>query len=247
MANAPHRDPTVSVYEDRDVTGPVVAGFSEFGLAGLTTVDYLTDQLELAPVGHVQTDGLPSITPFQQGRPRHPTRLHAAEDVPVTALVGEQFVPGWAAETVGASLLEWIDGSAVDELCFVRGVPIAHGPEEHATYWIATEDFRERRLEEVDLEPMGNGFLDGVPATILERGIHTELAACVLVTPVHPQTPDVDAALRLLEAVVEIYDVDVDVGPLEAFAEQVRSYYGELSERLAAAEEAERPEDRMFM
>lgn len=247
MARAHEREPTVSVHEDRDVTEPVVAGFSEFGLAGLTTVDYLADQLSMEPVGHVRTDGLPSITPFSEGRPRHPTRLHASDDVPITTLVGEQFVPLWAAETYGASLLEWVDGTGVDELCLVRGVPMAHGPEAHQTYWIATEDFQECRLEASDLEPMGNGFLDGVPATLLERGMDTELAVGVLVTPVHPQTPDADAALRLLEGVVEVYGVDVDVGPLEAFAEQVRSYYGELAERLDAEAERDRPEDRMYM
>ena len=247
MAHAPYRDPTISVHEDRDVTEPLVVGFSSFGLAGLTTVDYLVDQLSMDAVGHVRTDGLPSITPFTDGEPRHPTRLHAHPDVPVTALVGEQFVPAWAAEAVGASLLEWIDGSAVDELCYVRGVPIAHGPDDHRTFTIATGDFQERRLADVDLPAMPNGFLDGVPATLLERGLETDLAVGVLVTPVHPQAPDADAALRLLEAVVQCYAVDVDPGPLQTFADEVRSYYGELSERLQAAEDQETPEDRMYM
>lgn len=247
MSNTPHREPTVSVHEDRSLSGPVVAGLSEFGLAGLTTVDYLTKQLALDVVGHVSTDGLPSITPFAEGVPRHPTRLHGGEDVPITTLVGEQFVPAWATETVGASLLEWIDGSGVDELCFLRGVPLEHGPEAHQTYWIASQDFRERRLEDADLQPMGSGFLDGVPATLLERGMDTDLAVGVLVTPVHQQTPDPEAALRLLEAVGDIYGVDVDERPLEAFAEEVRSYYGDLAERLEEAEERDRPEDRMYM
>lgn len=247
MARTTRGDATVSVHEDRTVTEPVVAGFSEFGLAGLTTVDYLVDQLSMDAVGHVSTGGLPSITPFAAGRPRHPTRLHASEGVPITALIGEQFVPAWAAETVGASLLEWIDDSSVDELCLLRGVPVAHGPDDHRAFWVATEDFRERRLEDVDLPPMQNGFLDGVPATLLERGMDTDLAVGVVVTPVHPQTPDAAAALRLLEAVVEIYGVDVDAGPLEAFAAEVGDYYRELAERLEAVEDRDRPEDRMYM
>lgn len=247
MSHQRQGDPTVSVHEDRTVTEPVVAGFSEFGLAGLTAVDYLVQQLDLDAVGHVATDGLPSITPFTAGRPRHPTRLHAGEDVPVTALVGEQFVPVWGAEAVGRSLLEWVDDSAVDELCLLTGVPVAHGPEDHRTFWIATEDFREHRLADVDMPPMANGFLDGVPAALLERGIDTDLAVGVLVTPVHPQVPDAEAALRLLEGLLACYDLEVDAAPLEAFAEEVGEYYGELSARLEAAAEADRPEDRMYM
>ena len=247
MDDQQRRSPRVSVHETRTVTEPVVAGFSEFGLAGLTAVDYLTTQFEMEAVGHVRTDGLPSITPFTEGEPRHPMRLHSAADVPVTALVGEQFVPVWAADEFGQSLLEWIDASAVDELCIVSGIPVPHGPEDHRTFWIATEDFRERRLAETDLDPMGNGFLDGVSAALLDRGIDTDLAVSVLVTPVHSQVPDADAALRLLEGLIDVYDLDVETGPLETFAEEVREYYGELSERLEAAAERDQPEDRMYM
>ncbi|AGN02029.1 hypothetical protein L593_10420 [Salinarchaeum sp. Harcht-Bsk1] len=247
MDSEQRRRPRVSVHEEQAVTEPVVAGFSEFGLAGLTAVDYLTTQFEMEPVGHVRADGLPSITPFTAGEPRHPVRLHASNDVPVTALVGEQFVPVWAADEFGESLLEWIDASEVDELCLVSGIPVPHGPEDHRAFWIATEDFRERRLEETDLDPMGNGFLDGVGAALLDRGIDTDLAVSVLVTPVHPQVPDADAALRLLEGLVDVYGIDVETGPLETFAEEVREYYGELSARLQTVAEDDQPEDRMYM
>jgi uncharacterized protein len=247
MANQHRPNPTVAVHEDRTVTEPVVAGFSEFGLAGLTAADYLVKQYEMESVGHVSTEGLPSITPFTAGEPRYPTRLHASEDVPITALVSEQFVPAWAAETFGTELLEWIDASAVDECCVVTGMPVPHGPDDHRTFWIATEDFRERRLADSDLQPMGNGFLDGVNAALLERGIDSDLAVGVLVTPVHPQAPDAEAALRLLDGLIEIYGLDVDTGPLETFAEEVGDYYGELAARLDAQEEADRPEDRMYM
>ncbi|GAB3686243.1 hypothetical protein GCM10028857_17990 [Salinarchaeum chitinilyticum] len=247
MARQQRQEPTVAVHEDRPITEPVVAGFSEFGLAGLTAVDYLADQLEMDAVGHVSTDGLPSITPFTEGSPRHPTRLHADEAVPVTTLVSEQFVPAWAAEQMGESLLSWIDASAVDELCVVSGVPVPHGPDDHRTFWIATEDFRERRLAGTDLPPMGNGYLDGVNAALLERGIDSDLAVGVLVTPVHPQAPDAEAAIRLLEGLVDVYDLDVDTGPLETFAEQVGQYYGELAARLEDAAENDLPDDRMYM
>lgn len=247
MASTRPSEPTVSVHADREVTEPVVAGFSEFGLAGLTAVDYLADRTALEPVGHVRTEGLPSITPFTGGRPRHPTRLHAADAVPVTALVSEQFVPTWAAEAVGGSVLEWVDDSGVDEICVATGVPVSHGPEDHKTFWIATEDFEDRRLDEADLPPMANGFLDGVPAALLERGIDTDLRVGVFVTPVHAQAPDAEAALRLLEALSTVYDLDLDTGPLEAFAEEVREYYGDLAARLEAEPDRDRPEDRMYM
>lgn len=81
----------------------------------------------------------------------------------------------------------------------------------------------------------------------MQRGIDSPLRACVLVTPVHAQAPDVDAALRLLEAVDSIYDVDIDTAPLEAFAAEVAGHYEELAAQMAARKEEQAPEDRMYM
>lgn len=236
-----HEEPTPEV---------VVAGFSQFGLAGLTAVDYLTDRLELPTRGHVAVDGLPTITPFEDGRPRHHTQLYPAPDLGLTVLVGELFVPVYAAGPFGECVLRWVEESGVEEVVVLSGIPIAHAPDDHRTFYVATDDYRERRLDGTDVPPMGNGFLDGVEADLVERGLDTGLRVGVYVTPVHARTPDVEAAIRLLETVTDVYDIDVDVGPLEEFAEDVTRYYSELQNRLAAEAEKPRrakPEDRMYM
>lgn len=242
--------PSFEITTEAAPSNAVVAGFSQFGLAGLTAVDYLADHLDLEAVGHLSARDLPTITPFEEGRPRHHTRLFGADGLAVTVLVGELFVPVWAAESFGDAVLEWVDAGDVDEVTILSGIPIAHGPEEHRTFYVATDDFRERRLAGADVPPMGRGFLDGVNAALVERALDSDLEVCVLVTPVHAQMPDVEAAIRLLSTASSLYDLDVDVGPLEAFAESVAEHYAELHERLEAEQELDRrtiPEDRMYM
>jgi uncharacterized protein len=94
---------------------------------------------------------------------------------------------------------------------------------------------------------MGKGFLDGVSGSLLAAGIDTPLAVGVFVTPAHFQTPDVEAALRLVETTSEVYDLDIDTGPLEEFANAVQQHYQELSQRLEKADDEFMPEDRMYM
>jgi len=94
---------------------------------------------------------------------------------------------------------------------------------------------------------MGNGFLDGVNAARKCQGIDSLLAVGVFVTPVHPQAPDVEAALRLLETVRSVYDLDVDTAPLEQFAAEVQNYHEELANHLESAPDEQRSEDRMYM
>jgi len=225
----------------------VVAGFSQFGLAGLTAVDYLVDHLQFEQVGHVTAEQLPAVTPFENGRPRHHTRLFSHEGAELTVLVGELFVPVSAAKPFSDALLAWAESESVDEMAVLNGLTLPHGPEEHRVFHVATDDYREHRLDGVDVPPMGHGFLDGTNAELMARGMESELRTAVFVTPVHQQVPDVEAAIRLLDAIERVYDLDVDTEPLEQFAAEVRSHYEDLTERLAERAEAELPEDRMYM
>ncbi|USZ68188.1 PAC2 family protein [Halorussus salilacus] len=229
----------------------LLAGFSQFGLAGLTAVDFLVDQLDFEETGHVTADQLPAITPFENGRPRHHTRLFSHADRELTVLVGELFVPVWAAKPFSDAVLDWTETNDVEEIAVLNGITMPHAPEEHQVFYVATDDYRERRLADAgagtEVPPMGRGFLDGVNAELVARGMRSSLRTAVFVTPVHAQAPDVDAAIRLLETVEQVYGLDVDTEPLEAFAAEVREYYEELSNRLSERADAEMPEDRMYM
>jgi uncharacterized protein len=247
MSTDPVRDPAFRITHEETASEQLVAGFSSFGLAGLTAVNFLTDQLELDETGHVSADDLPSITPFEDGTPRHHTRLFSRPGAEYTVLGNELFVPQWATDSFAEAILEWTESNAVEEITVVSGVPVPHGPEEHRVFYIATEDYPKAGLERNDIPPMGTGFLDGVNAGLVGRGMDSDLRVCVLVTPVHPQVPDVEAAIRLVDAVKRLYELDIETTALEEFADQIRQYYRGLEERLEAASRTEKPEDRMYM
>lgn len=242
---------TFDVVHETDPSDVLLAGFAEFGLAGLTAVDYLVNQLNFEETGHVTAEGLASIAPFSNGVPRHHTRLFSKPDLDLTVLVGELFVPLGAADPFASAVVEWVERNGVEEVAVLSGVPIAHGPDAHRTFYIATDDYRENRLADLDaetsLQPMGNGYLSGVNGSLVTRGLDPSLAVCVYSTPVHAQGPDVEAALRLLETVDEIYDLDVDTVPLEAFAADVAGHYERLAEHVEGIQEDARYEDRMYM
>jgi len=244
------RDGDFTVSHTAEPSSTLVAGFSTPGLAGLTAVDYLVDHLNLTETGHITAEGLPAITPFEQGRPRHHTRLFSREDLDLTALVGELYVPPRLGGSFGDAVLDWADEHGVREVVVAAGVPVPHAPDDHRTFYVATDDYREHRLADATVPPMGTGFLDGVNAAIMERGLGSDLEVCLLVTPVHLQAPDVEAAIRLVETLESIYGLEIDASPLQSFAAEVEAYYRDLAERMAAQSEAE-PEDvgadRMYM
>jgi uncharacterized protein len=162
------------------------------------------DQLEFEQVGHVSTDYLPAITPFENGRPRHHTRLFVHEEADLMVLVGELFVPVSAAKPFSDAILDWTEANDVNEVAVLNGVTLQHAPEEHQVFHVATDDYRERGLADADVPAMGRGFLDGMNAELVARGMESSLRTGVFVTPVHQQVPVVEAVIRLLDAVSEV-------------------------------------------
>jgi len=103
----------------------LVVGFSEYGLAGLTAVDYLVDQLEMEQIGHLVDAGSPNIAPFEAGRPRHHTRLYVDEELSIAAVVGERVVPPAMSSQIAAAV-----ESAARTLA-VESVTVAANVESH--------------------------------------------------------------------------------------------------------------------
>jgi phosphoribosylamine--glycine ligase len=168
---------------------------------------------------------------------------------------GEVFVPVSAAEPFADALLSFADGHGVEEVTVVYGVPFPHGPEEHAVYAVATEDYRERTLAGTDIAPLRGGFFDGLVGELLARGLGADAPSVgVLVTPAHPPGPDLEAALLVLDALESIYGVGIDEAELRARVEETRRQYLELADRMGSLGERDLPlsardypEDRMFM
>lgn len=246
---------TFDISLDGEATRTLVVGLSHLGMAGVTAADYLVRQLESTQIGHVAPQELPAITPFEEGLPRHHSRLYAIEDTSLTILVSELFIPVGFARSFADELLSLVDEAAVEEIVVLHGVPFPHGPDDHDIFYVANEAYRGARLENQSIRPLQGGFLDGVVGEIALRSLHERAPGTgVLITPTHPPGPDIDAALQLITGLETLYDLGVDESELRKVGKEQREHYEQLAERLSSMAEEERalrshdyPEDRMFM
>jgi uncharacterized protein len=245
----------VDVPAGRETGSTLVVGQSHLGMAGVTAADYLVRQLPSTQIGHVAPADLPAIAPFEDGVPRHHSRLYRLEDADVTVLVGELFIPVGAARSYTDALLAWADERAIEEVVVLHGVPFPHGPDEHEVFHVATPAYRERRLDADTFRPLRGGFLDGVVGELVTRSLDDDAPeAGVFITPTHPPGPDVEAALKLLDAVERLYEFEIDETELRTLGDQLRRYYEQFADRMATMAEGEEPlgshdypEDRMYM
>ncbi|WP_306054323.1 proteasome assembly chaperone family protein [Natronococcus wangiae] len=253
MASEPRYE--VSVSSDDSLEGTLVVGLSNVGLAGLTAVDHLIHQLEFERIGHVRARNFPTITPFANGTPRQAVRLYAAPEHDCCVLASEFVVPVWAAPTFADAVQNLVASSDIEEITIFHGVPVPHGPDEHALFYVATPEYRERRLDDAGIAPLRGGVLDGVPGEFANRSLIGELPPLgALITPIHPPGPDFEAALRFLAFLREGYGLAVEDEQLRERSEAMNRYYSELADRIEtlesegiAPEDRNRPVDRMFM
>ena len=209
---------TFELSDDLPAIDTLVVGFTEFGLAGLTAVDFVTEQAEMAQVGHLAGGGPPYM------------RLYADEEAAVGVLVGERLPPLRTGHSLAQALITFCERESVPSITVLTGVPFAHGPDDHIPFYIATDDYRERYLGETDITAMGTGFVDGMTAELLRFGMDHNLAVGVFTTPAH-----------------QTHDLTIDTEPLETFANNVESQYRALAERMEQTEEDSIGEDRMYM
>ena len=250
-------DPTFAVTapEDRRPGSTLVVGLATPGMAGLTAADYLVRHLHADQIGAVVPHGLPAIAPFEAGVPRHPTRLYDVVESSLAVLVGELYVPPMLAGRFVDALRRWAGAAGIEEVALLHGVPFPHGEHEHAVFHVATEAYRARHFDDGAVPPLPGGVLDGAAGELVTRAIDDDaFEVGVYVTPTHPPGPDVDAALRLIDALEARYAFDVDQAELEALAERLSRYHAELADRMEALAQAEAPltgrefpEDRMYM
>lgn len=246
---------TVDVPEELPPGQTLLIGLPHVGMASLTTVDHVVRTLPSEMIGGIAPAELPAITPFEDGIPRNHTRLYDLIDSDLVVLVGELFVPTVAASAFADMLAEWMTSQGIDEVAFLHGVPYPHGPEEHAVFYVATESYRSRHLTDAEIKPMKGGYLDGVAGEVVTRSMSdTAPPAGVFLTPTHPPGPDVEAAIRFLDAIESVYDLVVDRHALEELSAEIEAHYANLAERMAALEEQHQAsmstdfrDDRMFM
>ncbi|MFC6976769.1 proteasome assembly chaperone family protein [Halomicroarcula sp. GCM10025709] len=244
----------IDTTEHKPIGSTLLVGQANPGMAGVTAVDHLVRHLDATLIGHVAPNDLPAIAPFEDGVPRHHGRLFTHTGADMTILIEELFVPVGAGRGYVDALLDWIEPSAVDEITVLHGVPFPHGPEEHDVFSVATPAYRDRRLADSSLSPLRGGLLDGIVGELVTRSLdETVPETGVLITPTHLPGPDIDAALRLIDALEGLYDLDVDETDLRTFGDQLKQYYEQLASRMESRGaggsdvSSEYPDDRMFM
>ncbi|MBI5145745.1 MAG: proteasome assembly chaperone family protein [Thaumarchaeota archaeon] len=206
----------------------IFAGFVGPGLAGPLSVGYMIEKLKMQEVGYLRSRFLPPSTVFIQGRLRHPFRFYSNKKGTICAIICEVPLRMEGLYNIASTILDWAQSKGTKEVVILDGV--ASDEHDEKIFCAAEEDLC-RIMSEKGISMISQGFITGIPGSILNECIMRKIRAITLLVKASHISPDPLAAATLIDAVNKVYGTGIDVSDLRSEKEKIGLEFKELSEK----------------
>ncbi|MEM4378443.1 MAG: PAC2 family protein [Candidatus Nitrosotenuis sp.] len=206
----------------------IFAGFVGAGLAGPLAIGYLIEKLRMQEIGFLRSKYLPPSTVFIQGRLRHPFRFYTNESGTICAVICEVTLRMDGLNSIATTILDWAESKGTKELIILDGV--ASDEHDNKTFCAAEEDLC-RIMSEKGISMISQGFITGIPGSILNECIIRKIRAITLLVRANHTSPDPLAAATLIDAINKVYGLNIDTTDLKKEKEKIGIEFKELSEK----------------
>lgn len=206
----------------------IFAGFVGPGLAGPLAIGYLIEKLNMREVGYLRSKFLPPSTVFIQGRLRHPFRFYSNKKGTICAIICEVPLRMEGLYNIAATILDWAQSNGTKEIVILDGV--ASDEHDEKIFCAAEEDLC-RIMSEKGINMISQGFITGIPGSILNECIMRKIRAITLLVKASHISPDPLAAATLIDAVNKVYGTGIDASNLRSESEKLGLEFKELSEK----------------
>jgi uncharacterized protein len=227
----------------------VFGGFVGPSLAGIISVSYLIEQLELHQVAHVSSQHIPPVAVFVGGKLRHPFRIYADRNGRQMVVICEVPIGTTGLYEIGATLLDWFEKIRPSEIVVLDGVPVQGMPVNRQTYCVASES-RSKQLSSQGIKTAESALITGMGGCVLNECLSRQVEGISLLTQASAELPDPAAVLTLIESLNSIYKLRVDTKVLEQNVTQLNkelSAIGEQYEKLTKTQQkTEEPSGTMY-
>jgi uncharacterized protein len=222
MSYSEHIDTSVRPSKSVDLHSPVlITGFVGAGIIGSIAASRIIEHLGMKEIAAVRSRYIPPATVFDEGRLRHPFRIHATDDGKVCVALCEVPLRSDGLYDIASGLLDWAEQNGVREVVVMDGVPVPGAPSEYKTF-CAAEGEKCSALKNKGLRIIEQGLITGIAGSILNECLVRKVTGIAVLTTANANIPDPEGAANLIESLNRIYDLKVDVQKLKEEAEKIK-------------------------
>jgi len=212
----------------------IVTGMPDVGLVGAIAASYLIEKLGMEEVGYIDSEKLPPVLVFHEGRPSMPIRIYRHNSIVV--ILSEVAIPVEVMHDLTNAIVEWAIKKKAKMIINLGGIPDPRRIEVEKPKIVgaSTTDNGRKLLEDHEIEVLKEGFLAGIYALIAKESFKKNVLCITLLAQSHLGYPDPGAAAVVLEGLSKILGINIDLEPLLEKAEELRIKLRELMKKALA-------------
>ncbi len=210
----------------------LVCCFPSAGLVGTIAANTIIEQFKMEEMAHIRSKYIPSAAVFLEGKLKHPFRIYGKSEENLIVVTGELPIAENGLYFVSSALLDWAAGLGVKEAVILDGIPVQGIPTQRRVLFAAEEEKIAELESSKEMEILQKGVITGIAGSILAETLCRAMVGFALLTPAIAVIPDPEGAIKLLQALNKLYNLNVDTTELEKSAEEIRKKLEEMAKQV---------------
>lgn len=219
-----------------DVENPIIIeGVPDIGLVGSIAVSHMVAEQNFEEVGYIKSDLFPPVMVVHDRKVLNPVRIF--QKGKLIAILSEIPIDPKAGFILSKRLTEWYKEKGAQLIISISGTPIQEriDIDEPQVFGTSNNESILKKMEELGVQILQEGFISGFYALILKNSIEIGLNSSILLAQCYSSYPDPGAAASILKILNKMTDLNVDVKPLIEQAEDLKVNYRALMEQTNAS------------
>jgi len=195
----------------------VITGFAGAGYIGNTALMHVVRKKGLKQVAYLHGNKMPPIMVLEGGSPKHSFRIYTDSSDEILFLITEAMISDDSAWLIGQEVVKWLKGKGLKEIIAFEGFPFAQTGEN--VFGFTTTG---KNLQEYNIQPLNQGAISGVNASMLERTMKDGIPWTTIFVPTRiVSSIDYNGAISAIKVLNNMFQMNVDTEELERISEAV--------------------------
>jgi uncharacterized protein len=230
----------------RDKRNILVMSCPEPSLAGVVAVEYLIDALNMEEIGAIRITEMPPVIAVVNGAAKLPYRIFYSRQAGIVAVRQHVPIPPQIYAEFIHKVLDWAEENKVKLVACLSAMPAVGEKESDKVYFVTEEDLVEK-FKQYGFEPIKEATVTGLEGAYLDAVLDRSIDGVLLIAESKLLTaikrlvdsgkvashrdvmlilndlvgrvgPDVGAALKLVDAVAKLAEIQIDISKLQEHA-----------------------------
>ncbi len=211
----------------------IIAGFPGIGLVGNIACQHIIEELKMKYAGSIDSRYFPPLAVLFNGIIFMPVRIYESVEKGTVIIISDIPIHPTASYDVSKALIDWVQSINGESIVSIAGIATPTG--ERRVFGGATSDEMLEKIKD-KTEIFQVGTISGISGSIMTECFIRNIPAMSLLGETPGPNPDPRAAVEVVKAINNVFDLSINTERLVSQAEQIELELSKLAEQIKATE-----------